>query len=249
MKITHILFLTTMNTQLLKDKITIVIPSKNESRTLYDCVYNISKQKGISKTRVIIADISDKEESLQWVKRTQLDFEYNLNIEVIEGGYPAYGRYIGGNMVTTPYVLFLDADVMIYDKTIILDTLNKTKHLTTVNFTTDHGFNWIYSMFFLLQKLMKLFGSSFAVGGFQLFRTDVYRYTGGYNPTHMFAEDYYVSNKIWSKLFTLHRTNGVYTSSRRFKNKGIFHMIFLMMKCWLNRNDPEFYKKSHGYWN
>ncbi len=237
-----------MNTQSLSNQITIVIPSKNESRTLYDCVYNISKQKGIEGTRIIISDISDDKESIHYIERLQIDFRYSLNIEVIEGGYPAKGRYNGGNMVTTPYVLFLDADVLLHDSTVITDTLNKTKHLTTVNFVTDYGFNWIYKMFFLTQKLMRYFGSSFAIGGFQLFRTDIYRNTGGYDPSHIFAEDYYVSNKVWSKLFTLHKTNGVYTSSRRFKNKGLFYMVFLMVKCWMNRNNPDFYKKSHGYW-
>ncbi len=237
-----------MNIQSLSNQITIVIPSKNESRTLYDCVYNISKQKGIEGTKVIIADISNDKESLEFIKRSQTDFNHCLNIETIKGGYPAEGRYNGAKLVTTPYILFLDADILLYDNRVIIDTLLKTKHLTTVNFVTDYGFNWIYNIFFTLQKIMRFFGSSFAVGGFQLFKTDVYKYTGGYDPTHVFAEDYYVSNKVWSKLFTLHRTNGVYTSSRRFKNKGLLYMVTLMVRCWINRNNPEFYKKSHGYW-
>jgi hypothetical protein len=81
----------------IKDRLTIVIPSKNESRTLYDCVYNISRQRGIAGTRVIIADISDNVTSLEFLKKITIDFRYCLNIEVIKGGYPAYGRYAGGN--------------------------------------------------------------------------------------------------------------------------------------------------------
>jgi glycosyltransferase involved in cell wall biosynthesis len=233
----------------IKDKLTIVIPSKNEGRTLYDCIYNISYQYNVAGTRVIIADISDDALSLDFIRRIKIDFKYSLDIEVIKGGYPAYGRYQGGKMVTTPYVLFLDADVFLTDRNVLMNTLSKTKHLTSVTFSTDHGFNWIYKIFTFTQRIMKFFGSSFAIGGFQLFKTDAYRYAGEYVPEQVFAEDYYISNKIWSPLYTIHKTNGVYTSARRFKNKGLFYMISLMIKCWFNRNNPNFYLKSHGYWN
>ena len=233
----------------IKDNLTIVIPSKNEGRTLYDCIYNISGQYNIAGTKVIIADISDDALSLDFIRRIKIDFKYSLDIEVIKGGYPAYGRYQGGKMVTTPYVLFLDADVFLTDRNVLMNTLSKTKHLTSVTFSTDHGFNWIYKIFTFTQRIMKFFGSSFAIGGFQLFKTDVYRYAGEYVPEQVFAEDYYISNKIWSPLYTIHKTNGVYTSARRFKNKGLFYMISLMIKCWFNRNNPNFYLKSHGYWN
>ena len=233
----------------IKDNLTIVIPSKNEGRILYDCIYNISSQYNVAGTKIIIADISDDNISLDFIKRIKTDFKYSLNIEVIEGGYPAYGRYMGAKNVTTPYVLFLDADIFLTDKNVLTDTLNKTKHLTSVTFSTDKGFNWIYKLFTLTQKIMKVFGSSFAIGGFQLFRTEIYRYAGEYNPDQIFAEDYYISNKIHPGFYTIHKTNGVYTSARRFKNKGLFYMLSLMIKCWFNRNNKEFYLKSHNYWN
>ena len=233
----------------IKDSLTIVIPSKNEGRTLYDCVYNISKQNFIAGTKIIIADISDDEQSINFIKRLQLDFSLSLDIKVIKGGYPAKGRYEGGKLVKTPFVLFLDADVFLTDKNVLMETLSKTKHLTSVTFSTDEGYNWVYKLFTIVQNIMKFFGSSFAIGGFQLFRTDIYRFAGEYRPNHIFAEDYYISNKIWSKLYTIHKTNGVYTSARRFKNKGLFYMVFIMIKCWFYRNNEEFYLKSHNYWS
>jgi len=69
--------------------------------------------------KVIIADCSDDEESLDIIKQIQIDFKYSLNIEVIPGGYPAYGRYMGAKLVTTPYVLFLDADVFLYNNMVL----------------------------------------------------------------------------------------------------------------------------------
>jgi len=199
--------------------------------------------------KVIIADCSDDEESLDIIKQIQIDFKYSLNIEVIPGGYPAYGRYMGAKLVTTPYVLFLDADVFLYNNMVLYQMVHNTKQLSTVKFQTDHGYNWIYSVFTFIQRFMKLLGSSFAIGGFQLFKTEAYRYAGEYNPDQVFAEDYFISNKIWAPLFTIHNIKGVYTSARRFKNKGLLYMITLMLKCWANRNNPKFYLKSHNYWD
>jgi hypothetical protein len=139
--------------------------------------------------------------------------------------------------------------VFLYNKNVIYDVVKNTKHLSTVTFSTDKGYNWIYKVFTFSQRVMKLFGSSFAIGGFQLFKTEAYRYAGEYNPDQVFAEDYYISNKIQSSLFSIHNIDGVYTSARRFKNKGLFYMLSLMLKCWVNRNNPNFYLKSHGDWN
>jgi len=237
-----------MNTQL-KDILTIIIPSKNESVNIYECIGFISKQRGIQGTRVIIADISDEEKSLQWLYQTQIDFKYSLNIEVIEGGYPSQGRLNGSKLTTTPYMLFLDSDVMIMNPSVIPNMMEYEKDLMTVPFITDTGFNWVYSIFNKFQWLSKLLGTPFAVGGFQLWKTESYWKVGGYNDKEIFAEDYSLSQKIMSKNFMVYKTNHVYTSARRFKNKGVLWMFKIMIKSYLNRNNPEFFTKSHGYWN
>jgi glycosyltransferase involved in cell wall biosynthesis len=238
-----------MNTQSLKDKITIVIPSKNESRTLYDCIYNISKQTNISGVRIIIADISDKEESLQYIRRLQTDFKYSLNIEVIKGGYPSQGRLNGSKLVTTPYMLFLDSDIFLTNKDIISECMKYDKDLITVPFHTDKPYRWVFRMFDLFQSLSTLIGTPFAVGGFQLWNTNTYWKVGGYNPEELFAEDYSISQKVMSKNFKVANIKGTYTSARRFKSKGVLWMFYIMIKSFLNRNNPKFFKQSHGYWN
>ena len=108
-----------MNTQSLSNQLTIVIPSKNEGRILYDCIYNISKQSNIAGIKIIIADVSNEEESLWCLWKLQSDFKYSLNIEVIEGGYPAQGRLNGSKLVSTSYVLFMDADIFLTNPTIL----------------------------------------------------------------------------------------------------------------------------------
>lgn len=237
-----------VNTKSLSNELTIVIPSKNEGRTLYDCIYNISKQNDIAGTRIIIADVSDTYDSLFFIRDLQRDFKYSLNIEVIEGGYPAEGRLNGSMLVKTPYMLFLDADIFLTNPNILTECLQHKKDLITVPFYTDYPYRWVFRVFDMFQTLSSHIGTPFAVGGFQLWNTDAYHRVGGYNPQELFAEDYSISQKVMSKNFKVHKVWGTYTSPRRFQTKGVIWMFKIMIKSFLNRNNPEFFKKSHGYW-
>lgn len=233
---------------MIKDKLTIVIPSKNEGFTLYESIKYLSKQTNLQGTKVIIADVSDDENSLHWINTIKVDFKYSLNIQVIEGGYPAQGRLNGSKLATTPYILFLDADIMLTEPTIIEKSLSVDKQLVTVPFETDRPYRWVFRMFDLFQLISTLLGTPFAVGGYQLWKRDKYWNLGGYDPTELFAEDYSLSQKVKSNEFKVVKIKGVYTSARRFKNKGIIYMFNIMIKSYINRNNPKFFKESHNYW-
>jgi glycosyltransferase involved in cell wall biosynthesis len=237
------------NTRSLKDRLTIIIPSKNEGKTLYDCIYHISKQKGILNTKIIIADISDEKESLQWIEKIKIDFKSTpLRINVIKGGYPSEGRLAGSLLVKTPYTLFLDADIFLTNPNTLVECMRYKTDLVTVPFYTDYPYRWVFRLFDTFQSISKLIKTPFAVGGFQLWKTESYWSHGGYDPLQLFAEDYYLSQKVNPKEFKIHKIKGTYTSSRRFKSKGVLWMFRIMIKSFLNRNNPEFFKKSHGYW-
>lgn len=230
----------------MKEQITIVIPCKNEKDNIYECISFIAKQTGIAGTKVIIADTSDDTDSLYWLNVVKNDFKYSLDIQIIEGGFPAKARLNGSVFVTTPYILFLDADIMLQNKFVLGECLSYNTDLVTVPFQTEKGFNWIFRLFDFQQQLSNLLGTPFAIGGFQLWKTEAYWKTGGYDATHLFAEDYWVSQK--AKVMKIHNTKGVWTSARRFKNKGFFYMFVLSIKCYINRNNTEFFKKHHNYW-
>ena len=53
----------------MKDKLTIVIPCKNEGIIIYDCVQTLTHQYNITSTQIIIADCSDESESLLWLDK------------------------------------------------------------------------------------------------------------------------------------------------------------------------------------
>ena len=230
----------------MKDLLTIVIPCKNENENIYECIGFIAKQVGFGGTKVIIADTSDNAESLEWIYKAQNEYKYSLNIEVIKGGFPAKARLEGSKLVTTPYILFLDADIMLFNKFILGECLAYNTDLVTVPFQTEMGYNWIFKLFDIQQKISNWIGTPFAIGGFQLWKTKAYWKTGGYDETNLFAEDNWVSQK--AETMKIHNTKGVWTSARRFKNKGFFYMAWLSIKCYFNRNNSEFFKNSHNYW-
>ena len=237
------------NTRSLGKKLTIIIPSKNEGIVLYNCIQYLSRQNHIDGVRVIIADISDDADSLLWIKKMKVDFGHVLKITVIEGGYPAEGRLNGSKLVSTPYMLFLDADILLTKPSILEECMKCKKGLTTVPFYTDKPYRWVFRVFDLFQSLSTYMGTPFAVGGFQLWNTDTYWEVGGYNPQELFAEDYSISQKVDPKEFKVHKIKGTYTSSRRFKNKGVLWMFKIMIKSYINRKNPEFFKHHHNYWN
>jgi glycosyltransferase involved in cell wall biosynthesis len=230
----------------MKDLLTIVIPCKNEKDNIYECIGFIAKQVGFAGTRVIIADTSDEEDSLNFLQYTEDNYRYSLNIELIKGGFPAKARLEGSKLVTTPYILFLDADIMLLNKSLLGECIAYNTDLVTVPFQTETGFNWIFRLFDIQQRMSNWLGTPFAIGGFQLWKTEAYWKTGGYDETHLFAEDYWVSQK--AEVMKIHNTNGVWTSARRFKNKGFFYMFLISIKCYINRNNTEFFKKHHNYW-
>ena len=230
------------------NQFTIVIPCKNEGINIYDCLGFICKQKGIGNTRVIIADSSDDKESLHWLYKAKIDFKYSLNIEIIKGGYPAKARLKGSKLVDTPYILFLDADIMLLHDKLLYNILSFNLDLLTVPFVTEKGWNWVFRIFDIFQNLSVKLGTPFAVGGFQYWNTQTYWKLGGYKADELFAEDYSLSSKVKPHRFQIYKTKSIFTSARRFKKKGIGYMFWIMIKSYINRNNPEFFKHHHNYW-
>ena len=236
----------------MKEKLTIIIPSKNESTTLYDCLQFLYNQMDIDGVRVIVADISDDPYSVGILYKARREFNNRLNIEIIKGGYPSEGRLAGSILANTPYILFLDADVMLTNYNLLSDIFKKLEtnkiELLTTPFKTATRWDWVFRIFDIFQWLSVKIKTPFAVGGFQLWDRQAYWKTGGYIKDELFAEDYSISSKANPKNFYIHKTKGVWTSPRRFESKGVMYMVSLMIQSYINRNNPEFFKQHHNYW-
>jgi glycosyltransferase involved in cell wall biosynthesis len=227
----------------MNQQLTIVIPCKNEGKGIIDVLKLILSQIDC---KIIIADSSTEESSILLLKKYQ---SICKNIEIIEGGLPAIARNNGAKLVTTPHILFLDADIYPEQDTIkkcIRAAIKGKYDLVTCKFKTDKGYNWLYRAFDVFQWYSSK-TKPFALGGFMLFKTEIFNKLEGFNEKDKIAEDYHLSSKIKPNRFKI--TNDfVYTSSRRFSKKGVWYMIVLAWKSWLNRNNDEFFKQDFNYW-
>ena len=108
--------------------ITIVVPCKNEQNYI-NHLLDALREQNIGTTRIIIADCStdSTREVIQTAKGT-------LNVEIIEGGPVSQAKNRGARLVSTPYILFIDADVRFFKPTVIEDAVNliDTKNLDLI---------------------------------------------------------------------------------------------------------------------
>ena len=223
--------------------ITVVIPSKNEGHNLIAVLNLLAKQV---ECRVIVADSSDDGISLSLLQ----DYQINNKIEIVNGGLPAIARNEGAKLVTTPYVLFMDADIYLHEanviKSCLVTAIEHDYDLVTCKYRTYKPYRWVFRVFNIIQWFTT-FSKPFALGGFMLFKTKTFNQLGGFNEEDKIAEDYHLSSKIQPTKFKV-QNNYVTTPSRRFRKKGVWYMIKLMVKCWINRNNDNFYKKDYNYW-
>ena len=227
--------------------ITIVIPCKNESNIIDITLSLLNKQKDIDRVHVIVADSSDDDTKTMLEQRT--DDKFNLNI--IKGGLPGKARNRGAKRVTTPYVLFMDADIFILEPNLLVDAIKLMRRndydlLTTKVRTTNGKYNYVFRFFDVIQKSIKPF-TPFCLGGFMLFKTETFINLGGFDEDAKVAEDYLLSKKVLSDRFKIMNTT-VFTPPRRFENKGVWYMTKLMVKSFFNRNNNKFFSNHNTYW-
>jgi glycosyltransferase involved in cell wall biosynthesis len=243
----HDLKSSNMSNPKLNNQLTVVIPSKNEGFNIIKILNLLLNQS--ANFKVIIADSSNDENSEMLLK--EYENKYSNRVKVISGGLPSVARNKGASEVKTPYVLFLDADIYLKDKYIVskcLDISVKGDYdLVTCKFRSHDGkYKWVWVIFDIAQWISSK-TKPFAVGGFMLFKTSKFNKLGGFNNEDKIAEDYHLSSKIHPRKFRV-ANFFIYTPSRRFKKKGVWYMIKLLILCWWNRNNESFYKKDHNYW-
>ena len=234
----------------LSEKITIVVPSKNEENYIAHLLDNLITQE-VGFTKIIIADCStDKTRSVIDLYRPR------LNIEVIEGGPVSLAKNRGAQLATTPYILFIDADVRFFKPTVIHDAVNtlEAENLDLVGlnvkcYDSDLRAQLGFAIFNVINNILKYF-SPFAVGAFMLTRHDKFQELGGFPEQFATSEDYFLSRKYSVNKFRL--VNHYFgQDSRRFRKMGYFGMSKYLIKNFWNRNNKAYWDNldSSKYWS
>ena len=153
----------------MKDEITIVVPCKNEESYIYYLLDSLKKQKGIEGIKIVIADCSTDN-----TRKVIENHKEWLNVKIIKGGPVSVARNNGSYLTTTPYILFIDADVRFFSNTVIYDTLKQMKdedlHLIGLNikcYDSDLRAQLSFSIFNVLNKILSKW-IPFAVGAYLL---------------------------------------------------------------------------------
>lgn len=227
--------------------LSIVIPCKNELRIVDTTLTLLNHQDNIENVNVIVADSSTDNTTFELESRVSDKF----NLKVIQGGLPSIARNNGSKDVTTPYILFLDADMFILDNSLLSESvgkmINENLHLLTTKVRTTNGeYNYTYKSFDVIQKIIKPI-TPFCLGGFMLFNTEVFNRLGGFDESVKVAEDYLLSKKVKPNKFKIINKH-IFTSPRRFKNKGVLYMTKLMIQSFIHRNNKQFFLKHNTYW-
>lgn len=234
----------------ISDKITIVVPCKNEENYIAYLLENLRNQM-IGNTRIIIADCStdNTREVIQANKG-------NLNVEVIEGGPVSTAKNNGARLVTTPYILFIDADVRFFSEHTIRDAVSELEindlDLVGLNIKCydDDKIAMIGFMIFnVINNILKYF-SPFAIGAFMLTRRDKFEEYGGFPEKTVTSEDYFLSRMYSPKKFKISK-HYFGQDSRRFKKMGYFGMGWYLIKNFINRNNKAYWDRLDGskYWS
>jgi len=237
-------------TMIFSDKITIVIPCKNEENYIPYLLTHLRNQM-IGSTRIIIADCStdNTREVIQATKG-------NLNVEIIDGGPVSIAKNNGARLVTTPYILFIDADVRFFKDTVIRDAVNliERKNLDLIGlnikcYDKDIRAKIGFTAFNLINHTLKYF-SPFAVGAFMLTRRDRFEEYGGFPEQFSTSEDFFLSRKYSPKKFKIVRHH-FGQDSRRFKKMGYMGMAKYLVKNFVNRNNKAYWNNldSSRYWS
>ena len=234
----------------LSDKITIVIPCKNEEEYIPYLLMHLSNQM-IGDTRIIIADCSTDN-----TRNVIQETKGRLNVEIIDGGPVSIAKNNGAKMVTTPYILFIDADVRFFKHSVIHDAVDtlESKNLDLNGlkikcYDKDPRAKIGFIIFNTINQALKYF-SPFAVGAFMLTRKDKFDEYGGFPENLSTSEDYFLSRKYNSRKFRIMRHH-FGQDSRRFKRMGYFGMGKFLVKNFINRNNKDYWDNIDDtkYWN
>ena len=195
-----------MSKNILSEKLTIIIPCKNEERYIGQLLDSLRLQK-VGNTRIIIADCST--DSTRDIITNNRLF---LNVEIIDGGPVAMARNSAAKLVTTPYILFIDADVIFFDSSTIRDAVFEFEldnlDLIGANircYENDWRAELSFFIFNQLNHILKYF-SPFAVGAFMLTRKDKFDEFGGFPEQFTTSEDFFLSSKYDVKKFKIINT-------------------------------------------
>jgi glycosyltransferase involved in cell wall biosynthesis len=200
-------------------------------------------------TKVSVADAG----STDGTAELALAFRDRIDVEVIVGGLPSVGRNAGAAQADSRYVLFVDADMELKERTLLRRTIALAKkrnfECVTTNIWCGDGSLMDHLMYIGndFMQYVSIFIFPFSTGMYMLFEKKRFHELGGFNEGALYAEDYLLSKQIKSRRFGI-LPGRVMTTNRRFKKMGHLKIIWMFFWTVLNSFNKQHFLRDHGYW-
>ena len=200
-------------------------------------------------TKVYVADANSTDNTVA----AALAFADRLDIAVIPGGLPSVGRNSGARLADTRYVLFLDADVELTDRTMLRRAMEvmqcRQLHCLTTSIGCTFGrfFDDVLFAASNLTQRLSTWIKPFGTGMFLLFEKSEFDRLGGFHERALYAEDYLLTQKVAVRRFGI-LSGKIYTSNRRFQKMGHGRIVWMFLRTALNSWNENYFLRDQGYW-
>lgn len=225
----------------------IIIPAKNEEKTLPYLISSI-KEQTFTDYKIIVADANSKDKTKEIAEK--------YKCEIVKGGNPSQGRNQGIKQAIKEgfkICMITDADAILPTKDFIEKSLKEFKQrkldiagtlqipfntkknielnntIKTCKPSKHLGYKLIYEFTNFFLRLFENTKSP-KMGNGVFLKTNVYEKIGGFDETIEFGEDsryakYVVKNGY--KFGILKKSEKIFTSPRRFQENGFWSMVKL----------------------
>lgn len=215
--------------------ISIIIPTKNEEKSLFYLLGDIKKQNWIngSKTldyEVIVADANSEDKTRFIAKKN--------NAKIVEGGLPGVGRNNGAKIARGEIIFTIDADIRIKNRNFFVsayDEFNKRRLdcasvdnnpmiSQSLPLLKKEAIKIIFEFSNIFMRLVQYFHNPRATGTCMMFKKETFLKIGGFNEETYFGEDSEIAKKIVKKGYSfgvLNKNLFIETEIRRVLKKGI----------------------------
>ncbi len=239
------------------DKLTIVIPCKNELFYIGGLLNDLANQLFIGDIldKIVIADKSN--DGTQCVIDLKIEKYPQLPIVMTEGGFVSTARNNGALLCDTEYILFMDADVRLFSRHHIYDCFNEMKDQNLKLFSCKLKsyspsvmsklafgvYNIIHSV--LIKKY------PFAIGGFMMLKYEDFLKFGMFDEMTTNSEDFLFSQNYKPSEFGVSKYHFIGQPDRRFQTIGYFGMIKHLLVNFINfiRYGSDYFYKQTNYWD
>ena len=224
-------------------KFSFIIPTLNEGKYIEDCIKSI-KLQSVRNYEIIVVDSDSSDNTKELAQKMGACV---LN-EKRKG--PAAARNAGAAMAKGSVFIFADADVR-FEKN-FLKNMEKISNFGGCIFhlhahdANSFGESLSYEITNYIVRLMIALGKPMTAGSCFAYRADIFRESGGFDPRFVTNEDHELAKRVSKHSRFVFADIHVYTSARRAKKVGLFHLVKTYAKStfmFLLNNKP-----IHDYW-